>query len=57
LNFFFPADDSGTGMKVLLSYVGMRGLAPKMLLTVQSGAQQRLLAERAERPAANLVRI
>jgi hypothetical protein len=57
LNFFFPADDSDTGMKVLLSRAGMRGLAPTMLLTKQSEAQKCLLAERVEGPAANLVRI
>jgi hypothetical protein len=45
LNFFFPADDSDTGMKVLLSRAGMRGLAPTMLLTKQSEARKRLLAE------------
>jgi hypothetical protein len=57
LNFFFPAGDSGTGMKVLLSRAGVRGLVPTILLTVQSGTQKRLLAEGAERPAANLVRV
>jgi hypothetical protein len=62
LNFFFPAGDSGTGMKVLLSRAGVRGLVLTILLTVQlltvqSGTQKRLLAEGAERPAANLVRI
>ena len=49
-------------MKVLLSRAGIRGLVLTILLTVQlltvqSGTQKRLLAEGAERPAANLVRI
>lgn len=48
-------------MKVLLSRAGIRGLVLTILLTVQlltvqSGTQKRLLAEGAERPAANLVR-